>query len=130
VNDTNKQIENRVASFVAELRHLLNRAAVDAVTDVLGSARVAPKRASNGATRQAPASTPSGRIRRSADQIAAIVSTVHGYIKVHPNTRSETIRIALKLPRPVIRDALDRLGDGKKIRMKGAKRGARYSASA
>ena len=28
-----------------------------------------------------------------------------------------------------LRDALDRLGAAKKIRMKGAKRGARYSAS-
>lgn len=130
VNDTNKQIEKRVASFVTELTNLLNQAALDAVADVLGSAKAGTKRVPNGGgRRQSQKATPSGRVRRSADQIAAIVSTIHSYIKSHPNTRSETLRLALKLPRPVVRDALDRLGAAKKIRMKGAKRGARYSAS-
>ena len=51
------------------------------------------------------------------------------YIKVHLNARSEHLRAALKLPRPVMLDTLARLRDAKKIKMKGMKRAATYTVA-
>jgi hypothetical protein len=69
------------------------------------------------------------RGKRTPEQIAATLATVLGYIKAHPNTRSEHVRAALKLPKPVMLDTLDRLRAAKKIKMKGMKRAAMYTVA-
>lgn len=131
MNNIDKQIEQRVAGFVNELTALVRQAALEAVSSALGgkSTRAVQGPAPTAKKAERPAARSGKRGRRSADQIAAIVGTVLGYIKSHPDSRSEAIRKALKLPRPVMRDALDRLGTGKKIKMKGVKRAATYTAA-
>ena len=133
MSDMNKQIEQRVHQFVSELTALVRQAAVDAVASALGSApaRAAAGRPVSGATtakKSAGRGAPATRGKRSAAQIALAVSSVHSYMKAHPNSRSENIRNALKMPRPVMRDALDRLIAANRIRMKGVKRAATYTA--
>jgi len=126
-------IEQRVSTFVSELAALVRQAAVDAVADVLGSAKRGPGRpkAAGAPTAAKPsrAAAPATRGRRTPEQIAASVASVLGYIKAHPNARSEKIRAELKLPKPVMLDTLDRLRAAKKIKMKGVKRAATYSAA-
>lgn len=134
MNDINRQIEQRVHQFVSELTTLVRQAAVDAVASALGSA---PARAGAGrpaaaaptAKKSAVRGTPTTRGKRTAAQIALAVSSVHSYMKAHPNTRSEDIRNALRMPRPVMRDALDRLIAANRIKMKGVKRAATYTAA-
>ena len=128
-----KEIESRVSAFVSELTVLVRQAAVDAVADVLGSAKRGPGRpkgAVSAPAAKAPSAKPAAKGgRRTPEQIAATLETVHGYIKSHANVRSEHIRAALKLPRPVMLDALDRLRAAKKIKMKGMKRAATYTVA-
>jgi len=133
VTDINKEIETRVSAFVSELTELVRKAAIEAVASVLGTGS-APARGRKPATatavivaHKAPAASRGGK--RTSSQITATVATVLGYIKAHPNMRSEKIREDLKMPRPVMRDALDRLAATKKIKMKGIKRAATYTAA-
>ncbi|MEI8256369.1 MAG: hypothetical protein WCJ30_11915 [Deltaproteobacteria bacterium] len=150
MSDINNQIEQRIQIFVTELSGLVRQAALDAVQTALGGkARLeapattrGPGRPKKSAGRpakpaaaapkapKAPKAAKGGtRGRRTPEQIEATIASVLGYIKAHPNTRSEAIRAALKLARPAMRDALDRLSDGKKIKMKGVKRAASYTAA-
>jgi len=133
MSDINKEIEQRVSAFVSELIALVRQAAVDAVADVLGSAKRGPGRpkgAVSAPAAKAPSAKPAGtRGKRTPEQIAATLETVVAYIKSHPNARSEAIRSALKLPKPVAHDTLTRLRDAKKIRMKGVKRAATYTVA-
>ena len=132
MSDINKEIENRVSAFVSELTALVRQAAVAAVADVLGSPKPHAARpvSAKAPSAKAPSAKPAGtRGKRTPEQIAATLETVHGYIKSHQNVRSEHIRAALKLPRPVMLDALDRLRDAKKIKMKGMKRAATYAVA-
>ena len=126
MSDINKQIDQRVSAFVQELTALVKQAAIAAVSNGLGTSGGGGKRA---AGRALAVGKPAGRIRRSANQIAAGVASVLGFIKSHPNSTSEVIRVELGMPRPVVRDALDRLMEGKKIKMKGMKRAATYAAA-
>ncbi len=149
MSDINQQIEQRIQGFVTELSSLVRQAALGAVQAALGgkaspaaTAKVRVARAKKGAKRvaaAAPAKAPAApkapkaskagtRGRRTPAQIEATIASVLGYIKANPNTRSEAIRAALKLARPAMRDALDRLSEGKKIKMKGVKRAASYTA--
>jgi len=128
--DIDNEIEHRVSAFVSELTALVRQAAVDAVADVLGSAK--PRAARTGAA-TVPSAKPGRaaaiRGKRTPEQIAATLDSVLGYIKSHANARSEKIRDALKLPKPVMLDSLARLRDAKKIRMRGVKRAATYSVA-
>lgn len=132
MSNINKEIEHRVSAFVSQLTGLIRQAAVDAVADVLGSAKRGPGRP-RGFVSFAPSTTKTVRAtkggKRTPEQIAATLDTVLGYIKAHPNARSEKIRATLKLPKPVMLDTLARLRDAKKIKMKGVKRAATYTVS-
>ena len=130
MSDINKEIEHRVSAFVSELTGLIRQAAVDAVADVLGAGK-APVGRPRAATAPSakPVRTAATGGKRTPDQIAATLDTVLGYIKAHPNARSEKIRATLKLPKPVMLDTLARLRDAKKIKMKGVKRAATYTVA-
>ncbi len=142
MSNINQQIEQKIQAFVTELSGLVRAAALDSVHAALGgksggdapSVKRGPGRprkdpSQNAKPAKAPKSKAKGtRGRRTPEQIEAIVASVLGYIKAHPGQRSEAIRAALKLPRPTMRDSLDRLGDAKKIKMKGVKRAASYTA--
>ncbi|MEI8255436.1 MAG: hypothetical protein WCJ30_07145 [Deltaproteobacteria bacterium] len=123
------QIETRINAFVTELRALVNQSAVESVGAAFGAAS-SKKTATPAAPRAVIAERPSkkGRIRRSPEDIARSVATVLAYLKSHANTGSESLRKDLKLARPVVQDALGRLIDAKKAKMKGVKRGATYTA--
>ena len=126
MSDINKDIEGRVSAFVSELTDLIRQAAVAEVAEVLGAGKATPARA---VAAKAPSAKRAGtRGRRTPEQIGATLETIIAYIKSNPNTRSEKIRKALKLPTAVMHDALTRLRDAKKLKMKGVKRAATYTA--
>ena len=130
MNDINKQIEHRVTSFVSDLTALVRQAAVEAVADVLGSHKGRNGRSNGtGASNGARSAADSNGGRRSPEQIASVIASVLAYIKAHPNTRSEAIRNDLNLSKPVAHDSLGRLRGAKKIKMKGVKRAATYTAA-
>ncbi len=141
MSDINQQIEQRIQTFVTVLSGLVRAAAMDAVQAALGGnahpAAPAAKRGPGRPKKNAAPAAKSGRApkakggtrgRRTPAQIEAIVDDVLSYIKAHPGMRSEKIRAGMKIDRPALRDALDRLGDAKKIKMKGVKRAATYTA--
>lgn len=125
------QIEQRINSFVSELRDLVNQTALDAVNTALES--IAPKTSlAPAASRPAKTVKPArkgGRVRRSPADIERSVATVLAHIKAHANIGSEMIRKELKLNRPVVQDAIGRLMAAKKIKMKGLKRAATYAVA-
>ena len=60
-------------------------------------------------------------------EIEKSIAAVFAYVKSHKNVGSEKIRKDLKQDRPVVQDALGRLIDAKKVKMKGVKRAATYT---
>lgn len=128
MNDINRQIEIRSAALASDLTALILQAAKSAAgKNKKGAPAAVVAKSKRG--RPASVATVRTRGRRSAAQIATVVATVLRYIKAHPKSRSESVRKALNMPRPVMRDALDRLTVEKKIKIKGVKRGATYSAA-
>jgi hypothetical protein len=75
----------------------------------------------------APKATSDGK--RSPAQIKATVDAVLAFVKSHPGVRSEVVREKMKLERPIVQDALNRLRADKKVTMKGEKRAAMYTAA-
>ena len=133
MSDIDTAIQTRIQSFISELSALVKQSAVEAVVRALGQGGAQARRrgrqpGARAAAASAPAADKAGGKRRSPKAIAATVAKVHGYIKAHAGELSENIRAALKLPRPQMADALTRLVDGRKIKRKGEKRAARYTA--
>jgi hypothetical protein len=129
--DIDTQIQRHIESFVRELSALVREAAVESVQQALGGragAHHAVKTSADAApARRAPAGKRGGE--RSPEQIAATVNAVLAFIKAHPKVKSEVVRKEMKLARPVVQDAIDRLKAAKKVTMKGTRRAAQYTAA-
>jgi hypothetical protein len=92
---------------------------------------IAAPRSARGGGAAAPKSRkpPSKFHRRSPDQIVRDNDRLLGFIKDHPGLRSEDIQKGIRLPKPDVASGLVALRDSGKIKMKGVKRAATYSAA-
>jgi hypothetical protein len=147
----NTSIESTIQSIIARGSSEMAREIVRAVrqtiaAEIAGSQALAaaispPKRrgAAPRAGRQAAvaaAPKPAGKPRkvskfkrRSSDQIVRDNQKLLAFVKDHPGLRSEDIGKALKLAKPNLAAGLQRLREEGRLRMKGVKRAATYSAA-
>ena len=82
------------------------------------------------AAKKAPkAKTGAKSVRRSSEQVTADNDQLLAYIKAHPGQRSEEIQKGLGMARPNIFSGLQTLRGKGRVKMKGIKRGALYTAA-
>lgn len=132
-----ENIRSLVDSFSNELEALFRRAALEAVSQALGTptaaaprraapvAAPAPRAASAG--RAAPASH-GKRIRRSPAQLDQVAKTIHDYVSQNPGLRAEQIKAALKLRTKDWALPVKKLIDEGQLVAKGEKRATTYVA--
>ena len=131
----NPELQKRVDEFVRDLEVLIRKAAIAAVAEALGqkAAETAPSRVASdkrvvGRPKSvAKAAPPTGRVRRSAQQIEATAEKILAYVAENPGSRAETIKDALKLSAKEWALPVQKLiGEGK-LATKGAKRATTYA---
>lgn len=130
--DINKQIEDRIRAFADELNDLVRQAAVDAVSDALGTAspRAAstasrPRRVTRGRRRAG-----GGRGRRSPGQMAGTMTDIRDFIASHPGARMEQMTAALGQPAARLRGPVNKLLEDGALRKTGEKRATQYYPAA
>lgn len=123
-----REIHARVEAFVAELTVLIRRAALESVTQALGTG--APQRAAPVAPRpkrtRAAASSSGGR--RSPKQLASTRDALSAHVAANPGQRMEEIKKALGLTTAQLRRPMTQLLAAGAIRREGEKRASRYFA--
>lgn len=153
MSNLEKDIRAQVDRFVNELRDLIRREALDAVTDALsgkkgGEAAPAPKKATRAPAAKeepkakpraaarpaakAPAAAPSASSKRKAGEkrspqlLAQITEQVYNYIKSNSNQGVEQMAKALNTSTKELTLPIRKLLADKKIGSKGQKRATRY----
>jgi hypothetical protein len=142
--DLDRQIRDRIETFVQELGSLVRQSAVHAVASALGEGapiRRGPGRPrSNGASagaavapvRRGPGRPPGGGRRkgekRAPEQLAALVDKLFSAIKSKPGQRIEEIASALGSSTKELTLPAKKLISEKRVSTKGQKRATRYFA--
>ena len=133
-----KQIQDRIDSFLGELSGLVRQAALESVAEALGGNTVtAPARRGPGRPRKTTANSEAAakktasrrsgkRLRRTAADIEATKGDILKYLKANPGSGMENISAALKMATKDVRGPMLKLATAKKVRMTGQKRGAKY----
>ena len=133
-----KQIQDRINSFLGELTGLVRKAALESVAEALGGEiAAAPTRRGPGRPRKTTASSEAGakktatrrkgkRIRRTAADIEATKADILKHLSANPGSGMESISAALKMATKDVRGPMLKLAAAKKVRMTGQKRGAKY----
>ena len=132
-----KQIQDRVQSFVNELTGLIRQAGLEAVQDALGG--VAPKR--RGRPRKAKkaparrkavkrkAKKTGKRAKRSGAQVEAIAARVLAHVKKKPGQSVTEIAKTLRRTPKDLQLPIRKLIADKKLRTTGQRRGTKYFAA-
>jgi hypothetical protein len=133
--DIDKQIRDRINSFVYELTELVRRAALDTISDALGSdgypaaAREPGRpRGGRGAKAAAPALRPSGGRagKRSADEIEATATNVLAHVRSNPGEGVEQISHALGIASRDLTLPIRKLVSTGRLSTQGHKRATKY----
>ncbi|MBX7193050.1 MAG: DNA-binding protein [Sandaracinaceae bacterium] len=126
---TNREIEARVAAFVADLDGLVRRAALEAVQSALGGAKPAPAAKPAAAKAAKPAAKPVAKkkgAKRDPAALAKLVDTVKGHIGQHPGEGVEVIAKHLGVSSKELALPISKLLESKAITKKGEKRATKY----
>lgn len=120
-------IEVSVRCFVTDLRSMVSQAALDSVgTAFVGHA--APAAPEPKAVTILPPPR-HNRLNRSDAETRKTVAQVLGFIRTHPDVGLGAVYRGLGLDRPIVQDAIGRLIQDQRIKMKGMRRGATYSVA-
>ena len=128
---------NDIASVVRagiqeEINHLIGAGAAPPAAVKRGPGRPKKQAAEKAAPAPKPvkAAKPSKKGgRRSSEQVTADNDKLLAFIKAHPEMRSEAIQKAIGMNKPNVASGLQTLRDSGKIKMKGIKRAATYTAA-
>lgn len=138
---TTREIEARVAAFVADLDGLVRQAALEAVQAALGGVKAAPAKkaapaAKPAAAAKAPAAKPAAAkpaakpakkgAKRDPKILAKLVESVKGHISQHPGEGVEAIAKHLGVSSKEITLPITKLLADKSITKKGEKRATKY----
>jgi N-acetylmuramoyl-L-alanine amidase len=141
VSNIHDQISSRIKAFAAELEELVKRAAIDAVTQSLGSgsgalASSAPSSAPRSAPRAAAASAPpaakapsrraSKGGKRPPEELAAMVTRAGDWIKSNPGHGVEDMAKAMSVQTKELALPIAKLLKSKTIKKRGQKRATKY----
>ena len=137
-----RDIRDRIDSFLTELSGLVKRTALEAVRGALGEGD-GPRRRGPGrprgsgrrrkagrsrgkAARRARPARAGKRVRRSAEDLAKIAARVLAQVRSKQGQRLEELGRALRTDTAVLKRPIQNLLAAKKLKTKGAKRGTRY----
>ncbi len=132
-----KQIHDRVESFVNELSGLVRRAALEAVQDALGGAapkrRGRPRKAKKAPARRKAvkrkAKKTGKRAKRSGAQVDAVAARVLAHVKKKPGQSVTEIAKTLRRTPKDLSLPIQKLIADKKLRTTGQRRGTKYFAA-
>ena len=126
--ELDRQIQDRIATFVEEINVLVRAAALEAVNEALGGQvpatglRRAPK-----ARKGAKATAKKGkRARRTADQVKTLAAKLEKAVKATPGQRLGDLATQLRLDTKDARRPMSMLLDADKVRTEGQRGGTRY----
>lgn len=128
--DIDRQIRDRINSFVYELTELLRRSALDTISDALrGNAaatagKLGGQRAGRGKATAVARRGHGGK--RSADEIEAMAGNVVQYVKANPGKGVEQISQALGVPSRDLTLPIRKLVGTGKLSTQGHKRATKY----
>lgn len=126
-----EQLERAIESFVLDMQSLIRRAAEEQLQAILSrDGGTSSKRGSTTASKAVVQAEPAGRIRRSADQLAAVQEKIVKLLGAKPKLTSEEIQTELGLSKKDIQLPLQLLRDEKRINAKGERRAMRYFVGA
>jgi hypothetical protein len=128
MNDVDRQIRDRVESFVAELTDLVRQAALESVSEVLGGQAVP------GALRRRGGRPPRPRIRRrggkrSPEEIDATTQRVLDYVRDNPGHGVEQMAIDLATNTKDLTLPIKKLLSNGDLLTEGQKRATKYFAT-
>ena len=134
-----QDLRNRVEAFMTDIAELVRESALATVYEALGNGaaparittRPAPKKATRKVTTRkkgARKATPTGRIRRSSEELDALGEAFLAHVKANPGQRLEEIAPALGEPTSDLKRPVAQLLAAKRLRTEGQKRGTRYFA--
>ncbi len=134
---TQKQIQDRVQSFVNELTGLIRQAGLEAVQEALGGAAAPKRRGRPKKAKRAPARRKAvkrkakktgKRAKRSGAQVEAIAARVLAHVKKKPGQSVTEIAKTLRRTPKDLQLPIQKLIAGKKLRTTGQRRGTKYFA--
>ena len=134
MSNIHDQISSRIKAFASELEELVRRAAIDAVTQSLGSGASAPsaRSAPSAAAASAPAAkAPARRAvskggKRPPEELAAMVTKAGDWIKSNPGHGVEDMAKALSVQTKELALPIAKLLKSKTIKKRGQKRATKY----
>lgn len=139
MSNIHDQISSRIKAFAAELEELVKRAAIDAVTQSLGSggssapspaARSAPRAVAASAPAAAKAPAPARRAskggKRPPEELAAMVTKAGDWIKSNPGHGVEDMAKAMSVQTKELALPIAKLLKSKTIKKRGQKRATKY----
>ena len=136
--DTQKQIHDRIQSFVNELGGLVRQAALEACQEALGGVAAPKRRGRPRKTKKAPARRKAvkrkakktgKRAKRSGAQVEAISVRVLAHVKKKPGQSVTEISKALRRTPKDLQLPIRKLIADKKLRTTGQRRGTKYFAA-
>ncbi|MBN4059061.1 hypothetical protein JYT22_00235 [Endomicrobium sp. AH-315-J14] len=132
-NDLDAELRRKIDAFAADLNELFRRQLEEKIQELLGSiAQAAPpakKTAGKASTKSLKRATKKKRAgRRSAAELQADANRIHTHVKRNPGQSAEQIKTALGIATNQWNRPLVMLIDSKRLRRKGRKRAAKYTA--
>ncbi len=132
-----KEIRERINTFLGELSQLVREAALEAVQDALGGANRPSNSSRRASTTNAPAAhsvstarkaarRKGKRLRRSSSDLEQMGQRILDHVKSNPGCRMEEISAALGERTYDLRRPLEMLKDEKKFKTTGQKRATQY----
>jgi len=118
-----REIHDRIGSFLHELSGLVRKAAIESVQEALGERGT--RRRGPGRARAARAGV---RVRRSAEDLEKIAARVLAHVKSKAGQRLEEIGRALNTETGVLKKPIAMLVARKRLKTQGRKRGTKYFA--
>jgi hypothetical protein len=122
-----REIHDRIASFLHELSGLVRAAAIESVHEALGE-KGAPRKRGRPAGARTRVARAGKRIRRSAEDLEKIAARVLAHVKAKAGQRLEEIGRALNTETGELKKPIAMLVAKKKLKTQGRKRGTKYFA--
>ena len=130
MSNTDIAIREAVESFVEQLRGLITQAALESVQVALNGGSALPRRGSKPGRSGSPSAVKTRQkgIKRSPEELDALVKRLLAYIVKHPGQRIEQIGASLGVPSKEFVLPVKKLLSEKQITTKGQKRATAYFA--
>jgi hypothetical protein len=127
MSDVERQIQERVETFVSELSELVRQAALEAVSSALGGAAGGGRRGRRAAASAAPRGRgrPKGQ-KRSPAELERLVASVKAYVSKSPGQGVEKMARDLGVPSKELVLPIKKLIGSKDIKTRGQKRATKY----